>query len=230
MEFGRELIDIRSRYGLSQEDVARALNVSRTTVGEIEKGRRDIGLTELDALAQLIESDVLTIITAGGEGVSGRMKLREMIIKIAESYARQAGKDIPKTFLAKLVYLIDFAWFYRQLEPMSGLAYRRLSYGPVADGYFATLGELVDQGHLNARQGRNAQWYSLVGDDTLPVNGEHLSVAECELIDEVVGKWKDASTSEIVEFTHRQLPWQICAPGEVIPYELITQEEPDRVF
>ena len=42
--------------------------------------------------------------------------------------------------------------------------------------------------------------------------------------------WKDKQTQEIVDFTHDQLPWQICREGEVIPYGLITQEEPEKVY
>ena len=230
MSFGQDLLAIRSRYKLSQDEVARALGVSRTTVGEIEKGQRDIKLSELDALAKLIDSDVCAIISDSAAGQQGLAKFREMILRVATSYKRQTGKDIPKTFLAKLVYLVDFAWFYEQLEPMSGLAYRRLAHGPVADGYFSSLGELVDAGKLDAKQGRDAQWYAPALTDEAPSVPEYLSLAECELIDAVVRKWKDASTAEIVEFTHRQLPWQVCFPGEVIPYELITQEEPDCVY
>jgi len=230
MSFAQELLDIRRRFGLSQDEIARAFGVSRTTVGEIEKGRRDISLSELDALAKLIGSDVCAIIADGANTQRTSAKFKEMLLQVALSYKEQAGKDIPKTFLAKLVYLVDFAWFYDRLEPMSGLAYRRLAYGPVADDYFPALGELVDEGRLDAKSGRDAQWYSptLCGD--MAFTPEHLSLAERELIDVVVGKWKNSSTAEIVEFTHRQMPWQICLPGEVIPYELITQEEPDCVY
>ena len=47
----------------------------------------------------------------------------------------------------------------------------------------------------------------------------------------IIGEaWKDKQTQEIVDFTHDQLPWQICREGEVIPYGLITQEEPEKVY
>jgi len=237
MSYAQELIGIREQYGLSQTDVAKALGISRTTVGEIEKGNRDIELSELIALAQLIRSDVATLIADGSKPKPTQAKYREMLMQIALSYKRSTGKDIPKTFLAKLVYLIDFAWFYEQLEPMSGLAYRRQAYGPVADEYYTSLGELVEEGWLDAKHGRKAQFYSPLtgkagdgGQRTELFAPQYLSVAERELIEKIVEKWKDADTEEIVAFTHAQLPWQICSPGEVIPYELITQEARDRVY
>lgn len=43
-------------------------------------------------------------------------------------------------------------------------------------------------------------------------------------------KWKNKNTKEIVEFTHNQIPWSICREHEVIPYELINNEEPENVY
>ena len=50
------------------------------------------------------------------------------------------------------------------------------------------------------------------------------------LIKKIAEKWKNKKTSEIVNFTHIQLPYSICRDNELIPYELITQEDPDSVY
>ena len=57
-----------------------------------------------------------------------------------------------------------------------------------------------------------------------------LSDDELDLIEKIGKAWSGKSTDDIVSFTHEQLPWQICRDGEVIPYGLITQEEPERVY
>jgi len=57
-----------------------------------------------------------------------------------------------------------------------------------------------------------------------------LTNEEIELIKKISAKWKDKRTQEIVDFTHEQLPFKLCAPDEVIPYELITQENPENVY
>jgi hypothetical protein len=47
---------------------------------------------------------------------------------------------------------------------------------------------------------------------------------------EIGAKWKNKNTQDIVNFTHNQLPYTICRVDEIIPYELITQEDPGMVF
>jgi hypothetical protein len=59
---------------------------------------------------------------------------------------------------------------------------------------------------------------------------ELLSESELELIREIANKWSMHNTESIVDFTHEQLPWKISRDNEVIPYELITQEEPENVY
>ena len=50
------------------------------------------------------------------------------------------------------------------------------------------------------------------------------------LIQEIAKEWKSARTETIVNFTHSQDPWRMCAESEIIPYELIIQEDPNRVY
>jgi transcriptional regulator with XRE-family HTH domain len=230
MGFGPILKQIRERNALSQEDVARVLGISRTTAGDIERGKRDIEYGEMKNLAAFLRIDVVDLFNTETMPQTQLDKYREMLIQTALSFRETTGKDIPKTFLAKLVYLADFTWFYQHLEPMSGMAYYRREYGPVANEYFTALGLLVDEGQFQTVNGRQAQWYRPVSFEDRPFAPQYLSAQEVKLINQIVEKWKGATTKEIVEFTHSQLPWQICLPNEVIPYSLITQEEPEHVF
>ena len=59
---------------------------------------------------------------------------------------------------------------------------------------------------------------------------DKLSEDEMNLLQKIAKKWKDKNTQEIINFTHQQLPWMICADKEIIPYDLITQEESDNVY
>jgi hypothetical protein len=51
--------------------------------------------------------------------------------------------------LAKLCYLLDFAWYYYNLEPITGLEYKKFAQGPVPDEYFSTLDELFEEKEIN---------------------------------------------------------------------------------
>lgn len=57
-----------------------------------------------------------------------------------------------------------------------------------------------------------------------------LNQEEIELMKKIGAKWKNKKTKEIVNFTHNQLPYTLCRIDEIIPYALITQEDPDMVF
>jgi len=49
-------------------------------------------------------------------------------------------------------------------------------------------------------------------------------------IEKIANKRKKANTKEIVDFTHKQMPWMICYDKEIIPYGLITQEDDDNIY
>lgn len=54
-------------------------------------------------------------------------KYKQIITACIQHGASEDGK-ITKTKLAKLIYLIDFGWFYEHLEPMTqGIKYRRIA-------------------------------------------------------------------------------------------------------
>ena len=137
---------------------------------------------------------------------------------------------MPKTKLAKLLYLADFSWFYEKMESMSGMQYRRIQYGPVPDLYFRALDELEEEGRIN-RDNKNSD-VTLIseneGSKRSPLN--KLNKQELDLIKKIAEKWKDKKTRDIVNFTHNQLPFKLCAPDEIIPYELIIQEDPKYVY
>ncbi len=57
-ELGRRIRSAREACGLTQEQVAADLGVSRPTVGQIEAGNRAVSSLELDQLAQLFGRDI----------------------------------------------------------------------------------------------------------------------------------------------------------------------------
>jgi transcriptional regulator with XRE-family HTH domain len=225
MDVNINIKDIRKAYDLSQADIALAIGVkSRGTVIAIENGERPLTMTEAGKLADYLGLNILDFFSE----TTNVDKYRETLIETLKSYNDMAKKSLPKTFLAKLIYLIDFAWFYNELQSLTNAKYRRLQYGPVPDIYFRIVDEFVEDGTIKLEYGDRAQLLSIDGNRLKP--NEFLTEREKSFINEVVDKWKDKTTTDIVEFTHRQYPWQICRPGEFIPYELITQEDPDNVY
>ena len=110
---------------------------------------------------------------------------------------------------------------------MSGVEYRKLSQGSVANVYFHALDELEESGTIIRETKENAVFFSLIGSEA---PNSSLSDDELIFIEKISKTWSVKSTEDIVNFAYAQLPLQICRDGEVIPYGLITQEDPERVY
>jgi len=231
-EFKDLLVKLRKAEGLSQEELAQKLGFSRPTLVAIEKGDRDVTLGELRQIStifdlpfQVMMDDDLELpkkVEARNAGERSYLKFRDLILQCIKYGSGSDGK-ITKTKLAKLVYLADFAAYYKWLEPISGFQYHRLAKGPVAIEFFHIID---DEEAVSVENKGNAILVASVQ----PPEGSVLSKKELELVRTICKKWKNASTQEIVDFTHKQFPWKICRDREVIPYSLINNEDPENVY
>lgn len=225
----QKIKEFRIEKGLSQEQVARAIGVSRPTYTAIEAGKQKLSLEEAQKLAKLFSIGVDELLSGSTPNIP---KYKHMILTYLRMNISKDGK-IPKTKLAKLLYLADFTWFYEHLESMSGMQYRKIAYGPVPDTFFRALDELAESGKIIIdRKNDDGKEMFLVSESESNKNEKikTLSKGEGVLMKKIAEKWKDKKTQEIVNFTHNQLPYFLCRDNELIPYELITQEDSDMVY
>jgi len=153
-------------------------------------------------------------------------KYKQLISNCILHGSDEDGK-ITKTKLAKLVYLVDFAYFYSNLKSVSGFKYLKLDHGPVPMEYFAAIDSLAGEEQIFKEQKGKSEMISLLEKG---VKDNLLSREELALTKKICAKWKKFNTKEIVDFTHKQVPWMISFEKDEIPYELITQEEPENVY
>jgi len=217
---------LRNERGFSQSELAIKLGMSRPSYIAIEQGKKELTLSEAKKLSEIFGVSLKEM----ESGISANYeKYKQMIL----AYIRNAGsKDgcITKTKLAKLVYLADFAWFYNNLESMSGMQYRKIQYGPVPDSYFRAIDELFEDGQIEINPTEDGAMLISQTRNGAKIALTEISKDEEKLIKSISEKWKDKNTQEIVTFTHNQLPYAICLDNEIIPYELITQENPGDVY
>lgn len=216
---------LRLKKGFSQAFMAEKLVISRPSYIGIERGSREITLEEAEKLKNLFGISIEEFANAI---LPKYEKYKQMIVAYLKSSASPDGK-VPKTKLAKLLYLADFAWYYQNLNSMSGMQYLRRAYGPVPDPYFRALAELEEEGKIAVDHKGNALLVSLSGSSSKQ-KLDLLDDKEIELIKKISAKWNNKRTRDIVDFTHEQLPYKLCAPDEVIPYDLIIQQDPDYVY
>ncbi|MBP6914389.1 DUF4065 domain-containing protein [Candidatus Parcubacteria bacterium] len=220
---------LRLERGFSQDQIAKTIGVSRPTYTAIESGKQELSLEEAKKLATLFSIGVDELLSGS---IPNIQKYKHMILTFLRMNVSRDGK-IPKTKLAKLLYLSDFAWFYHSLESMSGMQYRKIVYGPVPDIFFRVLDELEEDGKIIIdRKFDDGKDIFLVSESESNKNEkiQTISNEEKDLMKKIAKKWKNKKTQEIVNFTHNQLPYSLCRDNELIPYELITQEDPDSVY
>lgn len=222
----------RGKY--TQSQVAFKIGVSRPTYSQIESGFRDITLGQADILAKLFGVSVDDL-----EKTPDQLKSKLPEQEVFDKYKQMIlnalfyGSDtfdgkITKTKLAKLVYLVDFSWFYNHSEPMSGMIYRRLPRGPVADAYFRAIDELIEDGVITMQEKGRAFLLSMVEHGSAP--NYRLTSKNINFIRIIAEAWKDKQTQEIVDFTHRQTPWQTHGDYAEISYGSILQDSRDKVY
>jgi len=220
--------NIRESRGLSQAFVAKELGIARTSYIAVEQCKREFTVSEAQKISEILAIDFFDVFENKEQK---REKYKQMLFYFLRLFKKGNGryKRVPKTKLAKLLYLADFANYYNNLQSMSGLQYRKIDFGPVPDDYFYLLEELRGAGEISIEETNKAH---LIGETRLGerVLGDLLSNSEKSLMRKIYKHWEKAKTDEIVAFTHHQLPYEFADYKEIIPYELILQEDHENIY
>lgn len=220
------LKELREKRGYSQQELADKLGISRSSYINVENGKRELSLAEARTLANMYG---ITLEEVESGVAADYDKYREMIQYLVKKFPQ----GVPKTKLAKMLYLADFGKFYHTHKSMSGMQYRRIQFGPVPDQYFRALAEMQDEGLIanNESPHMDGKVCNVTPTRGIATSREALlSDEEKHLLDEIFDRWNTERTATIVSFTHNQIPYHLCDEGEIIPYELIIQEDPDNVY
>ncbi len=220
--YGGFIKSLRESRGISQSLMAEKLHISRPSYIAVEKGTKELSLSEAEKLAHVFG---ITIDELLQNSIPNVEKYKQMIL----SFLRQEGR-FTKTKLAKLLYFADFAWFYSHLESMSGMQYRKIKYGPVSDVYFRVVGELFDDGQIDIDSTDEG---AMIISQTRSGAKTQLSLVNSEenkLIESIGKKWAHKRTNEVVEFSHKQMPFLFADEGEIVSYDIFTQENANEIY
>src|SRR3990167_6181636 len=93
---------LRTKRGVSQSEVAKKLDISRSSYIAVEQGIRELTLGEFEKLSEILGTSLEDL--ERGE-FPNYEKYKQMILAFL-----RLNKDLTKTKLAKLLYLSDFGW------------------------------------------------------------------------------------------------------------------------
>lgn len=242
-EIGRRIAHCRNQKGLSQDDLAKAISIQRTSLTQIELGNRKLGALELKRISLVLGFSLDEILSpvihdhdTPGEPASHANppldssapipadKLRHVLLYILE---RCAGKpNVGETVLCKLLYFSDFNYFEQYLEPLTGIAYRKLPYGPVPRDLDRIMGRMTAE---NALQRVKCKYQGFSQIRYMPLQKADLRLlkaSEKETIDKVIEQMSEWSAATISAYSHSDVPWMISRLGCDIDYALALRREP----
>jgi transcriptional regulator with XRE-family HTH domain len=225
-QLGEIIKRFRMLKNISQEELAKALDVPRTAISQIENGGRDLSFVELQKLLNLFEVSFDEFVGFGAvENKADKNKQKKVNKKIKFSpekfkqlllyiLQRCGGKpNVGETFLYKLLYFCDFNFFEIYEKPLTGMKYKKMKFGPVPDQvlYFSIIEEMKESGLIE----RISKPYI---NDTIQTR--YLNFAEADLsvfgediekmrkvTDSVIERLSGLSARQIEDFSHNDFPW-----------------------
>lgn len=239
-QIGQRITELRKMKGLSQEDLAKSIKISRPSLAQIELGNRSVDILELQKLSLVLEfslDDFMSKDFSASQVIDVKEekkpkkekerisvptlqvnKFKNVLLYILE---RCAGKpNVGETVLYKLLYFSDFNYYELYEEHLTGAKYRKLPYGPVPQKLDTIIGQMIENGQL---QRVKTEYHGYPQTRYLPLEKADLTelrASEKEIIDRVIEQMSDWSAAAISNYSHKDMPWLASKEGEEINYEL----------
>lgn len=244
-KIGLRITDLRKLKGLSQDELAKQVNISRSSLAQIELGNRNIDVFELRSLAMALgfSLDDFMSETFLAEKVSSEItqteeKKTEVRISVPQLQVKKfktillyilercSGKpNVGETVLNKLLYFSDFNYYEIYEEHLTGATYRKLPYGPVPQHLDTIINQMIDNGDI---QRLKTEYHGYPQTRYIPLvkaDLQQLKASEKEVIDNVIAQISDWSAAAVSDYSHKDLPWLASKDGEDINYELAFYRE-----
>ena len=237
---GQRIAELRKLKGLSQDDLAKSVKISRPSLAQIELGNRRIDILEIQKLSQVLgfslddfmsmdfptSREVVIEVEKKPKKVEERIsvptlqvsKFKNVLLYMLE---RCVGKpNVGETVLYKLLYFSDFNYYELYEEHLTGAKYRKLPFGPVPQKLHTILNQMIKKGQL---QRVKTEYHGYPQIRYLPLEKSDLTelkASEKEVIDRVLDQMSDWSAAAISNYSHKDMPWLASKEGEEINYEL----------
>ncbi len=234
---------LRKKHKLTQEYLANHLGISRPTYIQIERGERELTISEATKLANLfnltreqlldcIEPNVSITVTESKPKKSesdirisipqeNLDKFKQVMLHILK---KVGGKpNIGMTALYKLLYFIDFDYYEKYEEQLMGLKFIKNHYGPTPVIFKNIMQEMIQQNlieSIKSKYYQHEQKKYLINPKVEP-DLSILNGREIEHIDWELQRLSDWNASTLSDFSHKDVPWISANQGEELDYEAV---------
>ncbi|MBU4494086.1 MAG: DUF4065 domain-containing protein [Acidobacteria bacterium] len=240
MMYGKFIRLQRMKRKMTQGYLASELGISRPTYILIERGEREITISEAKKLAAIFDITIEDFLatTEPKRSVTfekkSEKKSEDLNIRVTEKNLikfkqvllyvlnKVGGKpNVGETVLHKLLYFMDFDYYEKYEENLMGATYIKNFHGPTSIELGPILKEMQEEGDLEAVK---SQYFKYPQKKYLPrkrPNLDILSAREIEHIDDVLARLSDKNASEIEKFSHEDIPWKSAQDGRPLSYESV---------
>jgi transcriptional regulator with XRE-family HTH domain len=245
--FGTFIQQQRKKNDLTQEFMAIRLGISRPTYMQIENDKREITVSEAKKIASVfgmslsdllskkeskidIEKDYLKKESKNEARIimsrANAKKFKEVLLYVLEKVG--ARPNIGETAIYKLLYFIDFDYYEKFEEQLTGARYIKNHFGPTPVEFKKITDEMIKKGELEKIKSKYFQHDQKKYLPRRQPNLKTLSAQEVNHIDEVLARlaWKNAT--ELSNYSHSDTPWRIHEDGEEINYEAVFYRDEDH--
>jgi len=236
------LLELRKNQGISQAFVAEKIGVSRASYIEIEKGAKELTLSQANKIAEIFNISLNELIS-GKTNASIEVSLQE---KESKKEKQEIRIDVPQknlkkfkevllyilekvggkpnvgmTVLYKLLYFIDFDYYEKFEEQLIGATYIKNHFGPTPVEFKKIVETMEEKGELETVKSKYFQHNQT---KYLPRRESDISVLnarEIKHIDEVLSRLSDKSATELSDYSHKDVPWITALDGRPLSYESV---------
>ncbi len=240
----QKIKELREQNKFSQEYLAEKLGVSRPTYMQIEKGERELTISEARILAEIFDmslenfladrEDVMSIISIGRREKIRRGNKNKIRINIPQEkadkfeqvllyiLAKIGGKpNIGQTVLYKLLYFIDFDYYEKYEEQLIGARYIKNAHGPTPIIFAKIVDRLEKEQKVEKVKSKFYKYEQTkyLVNPSVSLNLSALSAQELAHIDWEIDRLGDLTATQISALSHIDTPWVAAKDREPLEYE-----------
>jgi len=236
---------LRLEKGLSQDELAKKLNLSRQTYTQIETGSRDLTVPEAKKLAGIFNisldnflqgKETFIVVDIKKSNKIQKPKKEEIRISIPQENVdkfrqillyilkKVGGKpNVGMTVLYKLLYFIDFDYYEKYEDQLMGLVYLKNHHGPTPLLFESLISDMTKKGEVESIKSSFYQYPQtkyLINPEVEP-NLSILNGQEQEHIEWELQRLSDLTANQLSDLSHKDVPWITTDDGKVLNYESV---------
>jgi len=241
---------LRHKHGFTQELLASELKVSRPTYVQIERGERDLTITEAQTLAGIFSLSLEDFLACRDAAIAVEVEKEPAVKKLKKHEAvrisvpqknlekfkevllyilsKVGGKpNVGETVIYKLLYFIDFDYYEKFEDQLIGATYIKNHFGPTPVEFETVIKEMIKRGEIVRV---DSKYFDYPQRKYLSVREPDLTklkdARELRHIDEVIARLSDKNAVELSEYSHEDTPWIIAKENEPLDYEAVFYRTP----